>query len=335
MSPAAERAKLVSIVFSFRNEASVLPELIARLDKALAAQPERFEYIFVDDASTDGSLEVLTKARESNPRIKIVTMSRRFGVSECVLAGFEHAAGDAVIYMDTDLQDPPETIPAMLHPWREGADVVHTVRRRRKGENPLKLLLTRLAYRVIRWGATIPMTVDAGDFKLLSRRVVDELRKHTEQDPYLRGLIPWIGFTQVFVPYDREPRAAGRTHFPLFSRNPWKTLIAGLTSFSFTPIYAIGAVAIAGLVIAALLGIGAGVAAALRPAWTAALGFTAIALFAWSTILGAIAVVGVYVARTYKEARGRPLYVVDRRIGFDDVPERVAAERRTGEPQAP
>src|SRR5918994_4793200 len=139
---------LVSVVLSFRNEAENIPTLVARLAAMFAGQPVDYELIFVNDASTDRSLDLLLGERERNPRVKVLNLSRRFGVAEGVLAGMEVARGDAVVYMDADLQDPPEVIPELISRWQAGADVVHTVRTRRHGESPLKMRLTRLAYRL-------------------------------------------------------------------------------------------------------------------------------------------------------------------------------------------
>src|SRR5688572_2992984 len=166
---------LVSVVLSFRNEADNIAPLISRLAAVFASSECESELLFVNDASTDGSLSVLLAERERNPRVKILNMSRRFGVAEGVLAGMAAARGDAVIYLDADLQDPPEVIPLLLERWRAGADVVHTVRTRRHGEHTLKVKATRLAYRMIRYGSTIDLPVDAGDFKLLSRRAVNHV----------------------------------------------------------------------------------------------------------------------------------------------------------------
>ena len=167
-------------------------------------------------------------------------MSRCFGHYECVFAGMAHAAGDAVIYMDTDLQDPPEVIPEMLAKWQDGADVVYTVRTRREGENPLKMWVTRLAYRAINASSEIDMPVNAGDFRLLGRRACDKLMELREMDPYPRGLIPWLGYRQEPVYYQRAARAAGKAHFSLLnSLNPYKTFISGLISFSMAPIFLI------------------------------------------------------------------------------------------------
>jgi len=295
---------LVSVVLSFRNEAENIPTLVARLEATFAEQPVDYELIFVNDASTDRSLDLLIGERARNPRVKVLNMSRRFGVAEGVLAGMEAARGDAVVYMDADLQDPPELIPEMIARWRGGSDVVHTIRTRRHGENALKMLATGMAYRIIQFGSSIELPVDAGDFKLLSRRVVDHLIRLREADPYLRGLVVWLGYPQVFVPYEREARHAGRTHFPFFSRNPWKTFALGLTTFSFMPIYACLALAAAGIVLAAVLALTSGPMAGLL-------------VFLWALLMGAVAVVGVYVIRIYKDVRGRPAFIVASRVGFE------------------
>ena len=304
---------LVSVVLSFRNEAGNIPALVARLDKAFAGQNADYEAVFVNDASTDASLPLLMAERERNGRIRIVNMSRRFGVAEGVIAGMSLARGDAVVYMDADLQDPPEVIPALIDRWRQGADIVHTVRTRRHGENPLKMAATRLAYRLIHLGSSIRLPVDAGDFKLLSRQAVDHLLRFRESDPYLRGLVVWLGFNQVAIPYERESRHAGRTHFPFFSRNPWKTFTMGMTSFSFMPIYACFAVAAAGL------------AAAVGLALAGATLFAALTFF-WATIIAAIAVVGTYLIRVYKDVRGRPPYIIESVIG-EEAPQTGGDER--------
>lgn len=307
----------LSVIFSFRNEAEVLEELIKRVVDVLDAEPEKYEIIFVNDDSTDNSLQILKQQREKNPRIKVVNMARRFGVSECVLAGMAHASGDAIIYMDADLQDPPEVIPLLLQEWRGGADVVHTVRRKRMGESKFKMFATQVAYRAITAGSAIKLPVEAGDFKLLSRHAVQQLLSLPEKDPYLRGLVVWIGFTQAFVEYQRDARAAGTTHFPLFSKNPWKTFVSGLTSFSFLPIYAI-------LVAGILFGLVSG-AIAFFSAIAAVLGFqlgivlwlTFLIIFSLSILLLAIGIIGVYIIRIYKDVRGRPAYIVRDLIGID------------------
>lgn len=307
---------LVSVVLSFRNEAENIPTLIRRLDAMCAGARVPYELLFINDASTDASLAILLGERQRNPRVKILTLSRRFGVAEGVLAGMAAAAGDAVVYMDADLQDPPEVVPALIERWRAGADVVHTVRTRRHGEAALKMWATRLAYRLIQAGSSIELPVDAGDFKLLSRRAVDHLLRLRESDPYLRGLVVWLGFNQAFVPYERDARHAGKTHFPFFSRNPWKTFFLGVTSFSFLPIYLCAGLAGTGL-LAALALIAA--AAVQLAGGSSAAGLTILAgfiAFLWATTIAAIGLVGLYVIRIYKDVRGRPPYIVQSAVGI-------------------
>jgi dolichol-phosphate mannosyltransferase len=306
-------------VLSFRNEAAVIPELIDRLTKALDGAAIAHELVFVNDASTDASLAILTKQRETNPRIKIVNMSRRFGVAPCVVAGMRHAKGDAVVYMDTDLQDPPELIPTLWARWREGADVVYTVRTDRRGESRAKLALTRAAYGLIARASSIDLPVEAGDFKLLSRRVVDELLALDEQDLYLRGLVTWVGFKQVAVPYERQPRAAGETHFPLLgSLGPITTLLAGITSFSHAPLvlFLVMGVVFGGLSKLVLLGMLVAWLVGSPPSAAAALVVFGVLL--WSSLVFGIGVVGLYLARIHREALGRPRYIVESTIGFDE-----------------
>ena len=310
----------LSVVLSFRNEAKVIPELIARLRTALEGAQIDYELLFVNDASTDGSLALLEAERSHDPRVKIINMSRRFGVAPCVIAGMHYASGQAVVYMDTDLQDPPELIPTLVARWREGADVVYTVRTARQGESQWKMRVTRAAYRAIEMASEIEMPVEAGDFKLLSRRVVDHLLSLDEKDLYVRGLVAWVGFEQVAVPYERQPRGAGETHFPLLrSWGPASSFVAGVTSFSHAPLVAFlmlglvcGALSVLALVLLLLKSVVAQSPSGV--AWLVALG-----ALSWSTLALGIGVVGLYLARIHREVLGRPRYIVESAIGFDSA----------------
>ena len=236
----------ISVVLSFYNEEMVLGELIRRLRQVFQPLCEDeiisgYELIFVNDASTDGSLEILLEESKREKDIVIINMSRNFGVSECVLAGMQHARGDAVIYLDADLQDPPELIPQLIDEWQkdEEVEVVYTSRTSREGEHPIKLFVTKWGYRFIHSIADIELPVDSGDFKLLSRTAVNELLKLQEKKPYVRGLISWIGFKQKQVFYDREQRYDGRkyTKFPILSRRVlYGYLDRALISFSDAPL---------------------------------------------------------------------------------------------------
>ena len=326
---------LVSVVLSFRNEAENIPTLVARLVAMFATQDVAYELLFVNDASTDHSVSVLLTERQRNPRVKLLNMSRQFGVAEGVLAGLAAAGGDAVVYMDCDLQDPPEVIPRLLERWRDGADVVHTIRTRRHGESALKMTATRLAYRIIQYSSAIQLPVDGGDFKLLSRRAVNQLVRLRESDPYLRGLTVWLGLNQAFVPYERAARHAGQSHFPLISRNPWKTFVLGMTSFSFVPIYACVALAGAGLV-ASIVTMAVAVAPAIAGGpLNSGMALIAVLTFFWATTVGAIGIVGVYVARVYKDVRARPTYILQSTVGLSETEGREDAPSRATEAIAP
>ncbi len=308
---------MISVILSFLNEEEVLPELIRRVSNVLSNEPEDYEIIFVNDNSTDTSLELLLEARIKNPRIKIINTSRRFGMVECIIAGIEYAKGDAIVYLDTDLQDPPEVIPRLLEKWRNGADVVYTIRTKRDGENPIKMWLTRLAYKVIGLVSEIDLPVDSGNFRLINRKIRKQLLQLNEVEPYLRGLVRWIGFRQEAVYYEREARFAGSCHVPLFGTGPAKEFMAGLTTFSVVPIFLIlifgligSIVSFVSLIVILLSGIAGGVN-----------GTVSMILFfvlLWSFLLFSIGFVGVYVTRIYKDVRGRPRYIIRETIGFDN-----------------
>jgi len=313
---------LLSVVLSFRNEQEVLDELIKRLRRTLDALDLGYELIFVNDASTDGSLELLSKYNHQDNRIKIINMSRQFGCAPCVMAGLRHSKGDAVVYMDSDLQDPPELIPELLKKLADGDEVVHTTRTARRGESAFKMWLTRRAYRIINSVADIDIPENTGDFKLLSRRAVNELIRLNEYDPFMRGLVRWIGFKQVRVPYERDARFAGKTHFSLLrSLNPMKEFIRGLVSFSELPLYFslfLGFLVSVGAFIYLLYIVVTRVFLDMhRPGWPALM---VTMLFLGGTILFTIGILGLYVGKIHHEIKGRPPYIVESRIGFDEAP---------------
>ena len=313
---------LISVIFSFRNEEKVIPVLVDRLMLMMenfSEQLYEYELIFVNDASTDRSLETLLALREKNTQIKIINMSRRFGVTPCVIAGLAAAKGDAMIYMDADLQDPPELIPELIKKWREGAEVVHTIRTKRHGESRIKMGITAIAYKLINVFADIKFHENAGDFKLLSRNAVREVLKLNEADPYLRGLSIWIGFKQDAVYYERDARHSGETKFSLFkSLNPYKEFVRGITSFSVLPLYfaLFMGFLVAIVALTTLLHVlytnfmGYNI-----PGWTAIM---AAILFLGGVILFTIGILGIYMAKIYEQIKGRPRYIVNDQVGFDD-----------------
>lgn len=310
---------LLSIVLSFRNEAEGLEELITRIRAAIEPLDIEHEMIFVNDDSTDASLELLKKFNKEDPRIKIVNMSRRFGVAPCTIAGFRYASGDAIVYMDSDLQDPPELIPKLVEKWKDGYDVVHTTRTKRRGENYFKMLLTRIAYRAINMVSEIDIPMNTGDFKLLSRRAMNEVLRLKEYDPFLRGLSRWVGFKQVQVTYERDARFAGETHYSLFrSLNPVKEFIRGLTSYSEVPLYfalVVGFfVSIAAFIYLFYIFFSRYFLGMHLPGWPAMM---VTMLFLGGTILFTIGVLGLYIGKIYQEIKKRPQFIVESTLGLE------------------
>jgi polyisoprenyl-phosphate glycosyltransferase len=320
---------VLSVVLSFRNEECVLPELVRRLRTVLRAQTDEgeiaaYELVFVDDASTDNSRAVLERLALEND-IVLVELSRNFGPSEGVMAGLAQTRGDAVIYMDSDLQDPPEVIPELLKRWRSDSEVevVYTTRRSRSGEHPLKLLLTKVGYRLINSISEIELPLDSGDFKLLSRRVVDELLLLEEKKPYVRGLVSWVGFKQEQVHYDRDPRYDGAhmTKCPVFSRKVLDGYFdRALISFSDVPLkislllgFSVSAVALVYiLVVLFQKAMGWHV-----PGWPAIM---AAVLLLGGIILMVLGFLGLYINIIFLETKRRPNYIVKRVRQPEDFP---------------
>ena len=311
---------LLSIVFSFRNEELNLEELLARLQKTLEPLAVDFELLFVNDDSTDKSLDILMKHREKDKRIKIINMSRRFGNHPCVMAGLHYALGDAVIYMDTDLQDPPELIPQMVEKWQQGADVVNMMRIKRLGESPLKMWVTKQAYKTINFISDIDLPENVGDFKLLSRRVVDELVKLNEYDPYMRGLVRWVGFKQEVIEYVQQARFSGATHFSIYGTGPIKEFMRGITGFSAAPLYLAMLFGVLISFMSFLLIIyvlyckyvGTSV-----PGWA---GPMVAILFLGGIILITNGLLGLYIGRIYNQVKNRPHFIIESKVGIDEAP---------------
>ena len=201
--------KKISFVFSFKNEENNLEELIKRVDSSVKKLKNyNYELIFVNDASDDNSEKILENLQKTYP-ITIINMSRTFGVGPCVMAGFRHTDGDCIVYMDSDLQDPPEILENLISEYESGADVVHTVRTERLGESKIKLILTKIAYKIINFLSDINLPSEAGDFKLISKKALTKILEQKESRPYIRGLSVWVGFNQAYGEYVRKPRHEG------------------------------------------------------------------------------------------------------------------------------
>lgn len=319
---------MLSVVLSFYNESTVLPELVRRLRAVLRAEKGRrtiagYELIFVNDASTDNSSEILKAEFDAEQDLVIVNMANNFGVSECVLAGMQLAKGDVVVYMDADLQDPPEVIPELLDKWHADpeVEVVYTTRISRAGEHPLKLLITRLGYKLINRISDIKFPENSGDFKLLTRRVVRELLNIKEKKPYLRGLVTWIGFKQAQVFYHRAERHDGRynTKRPAFSGKVIKyALDSAIISFSDAPLKAI---LLLGFLISMVSLIYIGVVIVQKimgwyvPGWPALM---AAILFLGGVQLLMLGILGLYVNIIFLNTKRRPDYIIKSVLAPDE-----------------
>jgi len=302
--------KLLSIVFSFRNEEKNIPELIDRISSTLNNLDNwKYELIFVNDDSTDNSEKILIE-KQKNFSIKVINMSRKFGTGPCVLAGLKLASGDATIYMDSDLQDPPEIIPELIKKFENGVDVVHTKRTKRLGENKFKMFLTKLAYLAINITSDIPLAVDAGDFKLLSKKVLNHVNSLSEYNPYIRGLSVWVGFKQDYVEYVRQSRFSGKSKFSNLWSGPIPQLMRGLTSFSTAPLYVGIIIGLFAILFSFMLIIYAFYSKFTGIAIPGSSGVLIAVSFFSGIILTFIGIIGVYIARIYEQTQGRPRYII-------------------------
>ena len=316
----------LSVVLSFRNESDVLIEFIQRTRKVFSKLKNNgkingWEFIFVNDCSSDQSLSILMDQDLNHNDIKIITMSRTFGVSVCVMAGLARAKGDVVVYMDCDLQDPPELIEQMLEAWQKdiNVDVVHTVRQKRYGESPLKMLVTRIGYYILNRYSSVAIPREAGDFKLLSRRVVDHLLKMQENRPFIRGLVAYVGFKQVFIPYERQARFAGTSKFFVLGKKVISNFLnSALINFSSVPLEIASYCGITAIFIDILFmayTLSEKIQGRAIPGWTAIM---IVILFVSAVQLFCLGAIGLYLNSVHEQSKMRPRYIVNSTYGFDD-----------------
>ena len=305
----------VSVVVPMLNEEANLPTLYERLTEVLTSLRVSYELILIDDGSTDRTPELLRQLRADDPQVKYLRLARNFGHQAALTAGLARARGEAVIVMDADLQDPPEVIPTLIARWEEGYEVVYAVRRYRK-EPPTKRLAYALFYRLLHRVASLEIPLDAGDFCLMDRRVVDQLNALPERNRFLRGLRSWVGFHQTGVEYERQVRHAGRTKY-----NFWrlvKLAVDGLVSFSYLPLRIASSL---GFVVSFLSMIAGFYYLVLRLSGSREpAGFAAVivaVLFLGGVQLITIGIMGEYVGRIFDEVKNRPVYVALEEEGLD------------------
>ncbi len=304
----------LSVAIPVHNEASVLPELLLRLRTVLAALPGGpHEMVFVDDGSTDGTFEMLREAVREDSRIIAISLSRNFGHQAAISAALDHASGDAVVIMDGDLQDVPEVIPQFVEKFGEGFDVVYAQRVRRKEPLPLRICYF-VFYRMMARLSDIRLPLDSGDFGLMSRRVVDQVRRMPEHHRYLRGMRSWVGFRQIGIPVERAERHSGKSKYSMMRL--MKLAADGIFAFSIVPIRA-AAIVGATVMLLSFLFVCYAVYAKLF-LHQSPQGFTALLVaitFLSGIMLFFLGIIGEYVGRIYEETKARPQYVIGRIVG--------------------
>jgi glycosyltransferase involved in cell wall biosynthesis len=306
--------ELLSVVAPMHNEEETVDAFYERARTALEPLGA-FEVVIVDDGSTDGTPQALDRLAETDPRVAVIHLSRSFGHQAALTAGLEHAHGNAIAMIDGDLQDPPELIADMVEKWEDGADVVYAVRKQRAGETRMKLATARWFYTLFARVAQVELEQNSGDFRLLDRRAVDALLCMRERNRFLRGMTVWIGFTQTAIPYERDARHAGATKFT--ARKMMRFAFDAITSFSWLPLQA---ATFLGFFFSALAFIGLPLVIAARIGGIYVPGVSSVlfvVLLLGGIQLITVGLIGEYVGRIYDEVKGRPLYVVDRRLNVD------------------
>lgn len=306
---------LVTLVIPARNEAANIPRLEAEVRAITDTLPYDFEFIVVDNCSSDATGSLIKNIMERDSRWRYIRFSRNFTVEMSITAGYHFAKGDAIIVLYSDLQDPPSVIPRFLEKWEEGYDVVYGVRTVRPGDPRWRNLAVKIAYRLISSSADVPIPNDAGDFRLISKRVRDALEEVGEYNRYMRGLIAWLGFSQIGIPYERQPRRAGKSSAPFWSI--FFFTFNAITSFSLKPLRLFtfaGFALIIVTMVAAVIYAGLSIVGHPPPGITTLIVFSLLGIGLNSLGIG---ILGEYVGRTYTEVKHRPLYVIDQCFGFD------------------
>ncbi len=304
----------LSVVVPVFNEEENLDELHRRLTASLDGAVKSYELVLVDDGSVDRSWEIITSLARRDWRVRGLRFARNFGHQMAFTAGLREARGDAVVIMDADLQDPPELIGKLLEQHRAGFEVVYAVRTARQGESLFKRLSARLFYRLLRRLTQVEVPLDTGDFRLMGRRAVDAFCRLPEHHRFTRGLVAWLGFPSIGVPFERPARRAGETNYPL--RKMLRLAVDAITSFSRVPLQLATWLGLA-MVAGGGLGLGAAVLAAVVK--RAEINSTGVVVAAVVLVGGvqlvAVGVLGAYLARVFDEVQGRPLYVVQETVG--------------------
>jgi len=314
---AVPKKTIYSIVVPVYNEEQVLAETYKRLKKVMDSTGEKYELLFVNDGSGDRSAVMIQEFCRRDQKVRLINFARNFGHQLAISAGMDYASGEAIVVIDADLQDPPEVILQMIEKWKAGCDVVYGKRVERKGETFFKKITAAVFYRLLRLMTDVDIPVDAGDFRLLDRKVCQEIKKMREKSRYIRGLVSWVGFRQETVEYVREERWAGETKYPL--RKMIKFALDAVTSFSYKPlklatyvgfVLSLGSFVYLSVVLYQKL-----FTTNVVPGWAS---IVTINLFFNGVILIILGIIGEYIGRIYDETKNRPLYIVKEKIGFKE-----------------
>lgn len=310
---------LLSVVAPVFNEEDGILEFYDRVKAAVRRlePPVDHELVFVNDGSSDQSLDRLRKLAAEDPAVRIIDLSRNFGHQLAITSGIDFANGDAVVIIDSDLQDPPEVIADMVAQWRDGYKVVYGQRSARAGESGLKLLTAKWFYRLLDRISDTTLPVDSGDFRLMDRQVVAALRTLREENRYIRGLTAWVGFSQIAVPYERDPRYAGESKFTV--RKMVRFASDAITSFSERPLRLATQIGLVVTMITLLLSTWIVIGRFVAPerSFPGFASLMVVILFIGGVQLLSIGLLGEYIGRIYRETKGRPLYIVAEKINFD------------------
>jgi glycosyltransferase involved in cell wall biosynthesis len=316
LAPRSRHGKRLSIVVPMHDEAPVLGKFFERIEAETAQLGLEIEIICVDDGSRDATLSALVQKAGRDPRVKVIALARNFGKEAALTAGIEAASGDVVVPIDADLQDPPELIAEFLKRWEEGYDVVYGARADRSSDTAMKRTSAQLFYRIFNRVSDLDIPESAGDFRLMDRQVVEALKQLPERNRFMKGLFAWVGFRQIGVPYVRPERAAGTSTMGYLRL--WRFALDGITSFSTAPLRVWSVIGF----VAALVALFAAIVLILRvllvgPDVPGYASLMVAVLFGFAIQMIAFGVLGEYVGRLYQEVKGRPIYVVRARIGFD------------------